>query len=427
LNGLTILRYAHASGSAGGLEQYLFNLNRALGDRNQFATIQMEISDKREQLAETSVNQGACRLTKVPLFVETSSLEESMSGRQATVLAKLKSCLIKGVLCSPPVYEFFTKHYVQRRQMPRQPGEPQDAGLKVRELMKRCRIDLIVLHSVGGADASEIIAEAKSAGLPVAVVHHFSNDRLAGLSLRQQISRAAGVGGVYGGDVPDYLQSRFCNVSDGVDIEFFRADKARPLPRSHSAPVLLLPARITLTKGQLDLLKVVSLLKKRGVHSTVAFAGRVDSPEFEKNLGQMVEREGLAGQVEFVGQLDGQQLRDWYAAARVLVFPTRHHEGLPRILMECQSMGLPPVVYDIGGTSEGLLDRKTGFLIPLGDVRHMADAVETLLRNDSLHAAMSRAGRRFVERNFSLPALAERHEDFYLKVLSTYRNGAAVN
>ena len=92
--------------------------------------------------------------------------------------------------------------------------------------------------------------------------------------------------------------------------------------------------------------------------------------------------------------------------------------------MECQSMGLPPVVYDSGGVSEGLLDGRTGCLIPQGDVRRMADAVETLIREDALHAAMSLAGRRFAEERFSLPALAERHENFYLQVIG---NGIRAN
>jgi glycosyltransferase involved in cell wall biosynthesis len=427
LNGLTILRYAHTSGNAGGLEQYIFNLNRALGEQNQFATIQMEITDEKERLVETAANCGGCRLTKVPLFVEPRSLEKSVSGESASVSDKLKSWLVENVLCAPPVYQVFTKNYLRRRKVPRQPGEPQDAGLKTRELLERFNVNLVVLHSSGGADVSEMITEANRADIPVAILHHFANDRLAGLSMRQQTANAAGVAGVCGKNVPDYLQSRFSNVSDGVDTDFFRADKAAPLPKNYSAPILLLPARITPSKGQIDLLKVASLLKQRGILATVIFAGRVDSPAFEKELRLMAEREGVTGQVEFAGQLDAKQLRDWYAAARVLVFPTSHHEGLPRILMECQAMGLPPVVYDIGGTSEGLVDRRTGFLIPPGDVRRMTDAIESLVKNDSLRAEMSQAGRRFVEEHFSLRSLARRHEDFYLNVLAAHRNGAVTN
>jgi glycosyltransferase involved in cell wall biosynthesis len=422
LNGLTILRYAHTHGLAGGIEQFLLSLARCLGDRNdQFTTIQMEICFDQKHLAETIEHHGGCRLIKVPLFVEPGSLEKSVSGGKNTLLEKLKDRLVGSVLCSPPVYEIFTRHYLQRRRVPRRPGEPQGAGLKVRELMKRFDIDLVVLHSSGGADSSEIIEEAERAGIPVVLHHHFANDRLAGLSLRQQVSRVAGVAGVYGGNVPHYLQSRFCNVSDGVDTEFYRADRATPLAQKFSAPILFLLSRITPAKGQADLLKVASLLKKRGIRTTVVLAGRVDSPAFEMELRQMAEREGLTDQVEFIGQIDSQQLLDWYAAASVMVFPTHHPEGLPHVLLECQSMGLPPVVNNMGGTAEGVLDRKTGFLIQPGDIAGMADAVETLLQNKSLRAAVSLAGRRFMEEQFSMQALAERHEDFYLKILGETR------
>lgn len=426
LNGRTILRYAHASGSAGGLEQYLSSLNRALGERNHFTTIQLEISCERDRLAETVESHAGCRLIKVPLFVEQGSLEKSVSGNRDSASNRLKSWFAGRLFGSPFVYQAFTRHYLRRRRIPCRPGEPRGAGLKIAELAGRFDIDLVVLHSGGGADASEIIGEAKKAGIPVVLVHHFANDRLAGFSLRQQVSEAAGVAGVCGTDVPGYLRARFCNVSDGVDTGFFRSDKARPLPQKHPAPILFLPARITPAKGQADLLKVASLLQKRGIPTTAVFAGRVDSPVFEMELRKMAERDGLTGRVEFIGQLDAQQLRDWYAAARVLVFPTYHHEGLPRILMECQSMGLPPVVYDIGGTSEGISDGRTGILIPQGNFQRMADAVETLLKDDALCTTMSQAGRRFVEERFSLPALARRHEDFCLRVPGFRANSASL-
>lgn len=418
LNGLTVLRFAHASGNAGGLEQYLANLNRALGGRNRFTTIQMEISSDRERLDETVENHGGCRLVRVPLFVEQGSLEKSTAGNEVAARDRLKSWFAANVLGSAPVYQPFTRHLLRGRRVPRRAGEPEGAGRKFAGLAKQFEINLVVLHSAGGADASEIIGEAKQAGIPVALVHHFANDRLSGLSLRQQTSEAAGVAGVCGVDVPGHLRGRFFNVSDGVDAEFFRSDKAQPLNENFSAPILFLPARITPSKGQADLLKVAALLQKRGLPTTVVFAGRVDSTGFETELRAVAEREGLADRVQFIGQLEPQQLRDWYAAARVLVFPTRHHEGLPRILMECQALGLPPVAFDSGGVSEGLLDGRTGFLVPPGNLGRMADAVESLLRDGALRAAMSQAGRRFVEERFSLPALARRHEDFYLQAMN---------
>jgi len=425
LNGLTILRYAHASGSTGGIEQFLLNINRALGERNQFTTVQVEDCQDRERLAETAEHHGGCRLIKVPLYVEAASRQASISGKSVTAGSKLKSWLVGRVLCAPPVYGVLTRHYLRRHRIPRRPGEPEGAGRKARELMKRFGVGLVVIHSGGGADASEVIAEANGANVPVILVHHFANNRLASLSMSQQVSQAAGVLGFYDRDVPAHLRPRFHKIYDGIDTEFYRSEFARPLPQKYPHPVLFLLSRITPAKGQADLLRVASLLKKRGLPTTVVLAGRVDSPAFEQELRQLADREGLAGQVEFIGEIDAQRLRDWYASARVLVFPTRHYEATPRVLLEGQCMGLPPVVYDIGGTPESLAPGESGLLVPLGNVRRMADAVGTLLKNDSLHAAMSRAGRTFVVSRFNLTDWAERHEEYYLKILHGHGNGAS--
>ena len=417
MDGLSILRFAHASGSGGGLERYLADLNRALGERNSFTTIQIELSHDRNALDETVENHNGCRVIKIPLFVDAESNAASIAGDGNDSFAKLKSKVVECALFSTPVYQTFTRDFLQRRKVPRRAGEPDGAGRKTAELIKKFRVDLIVLHSSGGADASEIIETAKKFHVPVALLNHFSNDRLAGLSMRQQISHVAGVAGVCGVDVPRFLRNRFYNLSDGIDTEFFRREKAQPFPQKNSLPSLLLPARITPAKGQMDLLTIAGRLQKRELPVKIIFAGRADSAAFESGLRQTASRAGLS--VEFIGQLDAPQLRDWYAAANVLVFPTRHHEGLPRILMESQAMGLLPVVYKIGGTSEGILDRQTGFLVRSGDIEGMTNAVATILRDDSLRKKMAASGRKFAEAQFSLSALAERHEDFYLKLLST--------
>src|SRR5665213_1792905 len=424
LSGLTILRFAHVCGEGGGMERYLLDLNRALGERNQLTTVQLELAYDRDQLMERTEVHNGCRLTKIPLLVEPVI---ATAEHQDSLATKWKAWVVNRVFCAWPVYEIFTRSYISRRRVPRSPGEPKGAGLKIREIIKRFGADLIVLHSSGGADASEIIEVARAENIPVALVHHFSNDRLTGLSLRQQISQVDGVAGVCAVDVPPYLRNRYCNLSDGIDTEFYRRENAGPLSKNYSHPILFLPARIIHSKGQADLIKIAAILKQRGIRTTVVFAGRIDSPSFEIELREMAAREGMAADVEFVGQLNPEQLRDWFAAAKVMVFPTYHHEGLPRILMECQDMGLPPVAYEIGGTSEGLLNKKTGFLIPLGGWESMAQVVETLLANESLRSNLGRVGRQFVEQKFSLRALAERHEDFYLKILPAHRRNSVAS
>lgn len=422
LDGLTILRYARAYESGGGVERYLADLNAVLAERNRLVTLQMHLTDHSERLAETEHQIGSSRLVKVPLLAARRRTDHG-GARRPSLQVQFKSWVRDCFLTAPGVYPVITRRLLANWRPPRRDGEPTGAGSKCQDLLSRFRVDLVVLHAGGGRDTWEIARVAAAARVPVALVHHFSNDRLSSLSMRQLSEAAVGVAGVCGVSVPHYLQSRFQNVSDGIDVAFFRREKATPV--CHAEPVLLLPARITPTKGQQDLLRIAQILHARGLRTRIVLAGRVDSPQFECELRKQIAEMHMEDRVEMAGALGDVDLRNWYASAAVLVFPTYHHEGLPRILLESQAMEVPPVVYEIGGTREGLVDRQTGFLVPAGDVAAMANAVEHLLRDRSLAAGMAQAGRAFVHEQFSLAAMAGRHESFYRMVLSARRSKPA--
>jgi glycosyltransferase involved in cell wall biosynthesis len=419
LDGLTILRFAHAYESGGGLEQHLADLNRELGRRNRITTIQMQLTSDPHRLGEIEQRLERSLLLTVPLLVRGGLM--SGQGDDHTVgpawLNRFKNGGLNLILRTPRLNNIAMRQLSKWRGVPRRAGEPDNAGARALAIMRRFHVSLIVLHANGGADASEIIHAARSAGIPVAMVHHFSNDRLGRVSLRQQISSVDGVGGASSVGIPTYLQSCFWNLSDGVDTTFYSRENARSLETDLPGPVLYAPGRLIPDKGQAAVIEVASILRQRGLDATVIFAGRVDSPEFAVHLQRMAAQRGLSDAVRFLGPLSLEAYRDWYGAAHVMLMPTRHEEGMPRTLIESQAMKVPPVVYDIGGTSEGLRDQQTGFLIRVGDVEGMARAVETLIRNPVLLRSMAEAGRQFVEEAFSLPAFARRHEDFYLRLL----------
>jgi glycosyltransferase involved in cell wall biosynthesis len=419
LDGLTIVRFAHAYESGGGLEQYLVDLNLALGRRNRLTTIQVQLTTDRNRLDETEEKIGESRLIKIPLWVAENSKHEAINGTPNDHVENFKAGLRNRLLFAPPIYNSFTKRYLKNWKPARRAGEPDDAGAKFQELLRRFHVNLAVLHSSGGTDASEILAAAQNAKVPSMLIHHFANDRLKSLAICRQTMQAAGVGGVCGVDVPDYLREKFTNVADGIDAEFFRRENAKPVARNSAEPILFLPARITPAKGQLDLVRAAGELLRQGLHFQIVFAGRVDSDEFLCELKSAIAAAGLENHMTFIGQLDSIGLRDWYAASAVLAFPTRHHEGLPRILLEAQAMELPVIIHDIGGTSEGIQNGKTGFLISVNDRQSLVQRLGELLRDPAKRKQFGQAGRKLIESQFSLGALAERHENFYLNALNS--------
>ncbi|HLB42928.1 MAG TPA: glycosyltransferase, partial [Gammaproteobacteria bacterium] len=174
------------------------------------------------------------------------------------------------------------------------------------------------------------------------------------------------------------------------------------------------------TKGQSDLIKACAMLKKQEFHIKVVLAGRSDSLLYEEQLKRQARELNVIDDILFVGQLNREQLRDWYGVSAVLAFPTYHHEGLPRILMEAQAMEVPCIVYDVGGTSEGIVHEKTGYLIPKGDLKLFTEKLRELLIDENRRKKMGKEARKFVEQRFSLQALAARHEAFYLRILKKH-------
>ncbi len=284
--------------------------------------------------------------------------------------------------------------------------------------VQTCALPILVMHHVGTIDSAEIIEEAKKLGIPYIYINHYSNNQFNNVSIREQIVDVAGIAGVSGFEVPRRLKEHFCNLSDGIDLELFDPYGARPLNIEKNVPTIIYPARITRVKGQTDLIKAYAKLRSEGLRARIVFAGRADSHEYEEELRGLVRKNGLTDDVLFVGQLNTEELRDWYGISSVMAFPTYHQEGLGRILVEAQAMKVPPVAYIIGGTPEGIQHGETGFLVRKGDIQTFTERLRELLTNETKRKKMGEEGRRFVQENFSLEALADRHEKFYLRVLS---------
>src|ERR1041385_2112563 len=193
LDGLTILRYAHAYESGGGVEQYLYDVNRALGERNRCTIIQMQLTTSRERAAETEERVGTARVIKVPLLVQ----ERAIGGvEKSSALIAAKNFIRDRMLFVPGIFHVITKPLLRDRPVPRRAGGPENTRNRITELAIRFRVNLIVLHTCGGADVSEILDVAEARNIPVALVHHFSNDRLRHFSVRQQTMHARAIGGV---------------------------------------------------------------------------------------------------------------------------------------------------------------------------------------------------------------------------------------
>jgi glycosyltransferase involved in cell wall biosynthesis len=137
-------------------------------------------------------------------------------------------------------------------------------------------------------------------------------------------------------------------------------------------------------KRQHDLLEAFSLLDvEHRQHAHVVLVG--DGPD-ERRLKATVRLLGLDGTVTFAGfQRDP---LPWLAAADIFVLASAS-EGLPGVVIEAMAAMVPCVVTDIPGNNELVYDRHTGLLVPVGQPKKMAEAMQILLRDGEFAAQLA--------------------------------------
>jgi len=409
LDGRTVLRISHAFAHGGGLEQYLDDLNEVLSARHRLHTVQIRLN--HAEPVRVSRPAAASRLTTFYLPARTYTVAAGIRPRPwAGLVHAARNFLRDHVLYQPQVYRHLSGGRLRGRPAPRGLCDPDAMVRTLRAILAEFPVDCAVLHSPGDRDSQLALQVLAAAGIPAALVNHFSNDRFLNSALRQQVLAAQAVGAVGRSELPRYLQGRCAYVGDGIDLDFFQATRARPISGAHPGPRILLPARLVASKGHLDLIEAAARARRRGVVFHLYFAGRADSPGYVEALRARARARRVADQVHVIGALGREELRDWYAACAATALPTHHHEGLPRILLESQAMEVPVVAYDIGGVGEGLEPDRTGFLLRRGDTAGLAEALIRIVTGRADGPALGRAGRAQVKAQFSFPALAERHE-----------------
>lgn len=181
-------------------------------------------------------------------------------------------------------------------------------------------------------------------------------------------------------------------LGTGVDVERFR-----PTARENDPPIVLFSSRILITKGILEYVEAIRILKKKGIHARFALAGATDTGNPASIPAEQIEAWKQAGLVEWWGWQSDMPA----ALARTDIFclPS-YREGVPNALLEATACGLPIVTTDTPGCRDVVTNGVNGILVPVKDAQAVADALEILINDPDLRRRMGSAGRELAI-NFS--------------------------
>lgn len=105
--------------------------------------------------------------------------------------------------------------------------------------------------------------------------------------------------------------------------------------------------------------------------------------------------------LRWIGRRSHEEVQALYGAADVVVLPAVGPEALSRVPLEAAVAERPTVGARAGGIPEEIVDGETGRLVPRNDPDALAAALEELLADEALRAAMGRNARHFVAKRFA--------------------------
>jgi glycosyltransferase involved in cell wall biosynthesis len=155
------------------------------------------------------------------------------------------------------------------------------------------------------------------------------------------------------------------------------------------------------------LITVARLVTWKGIGSLVEITAKRkdcrllvvgDGPE-RRNLERLANQSGAGDRVFFIGGLPRAQVFAHMKAADVFVLNSLY-EGLPHIILEAFAAGLPVIATSAGGTIEVVEDGVNGLLVPAQREDLLAAAVDRLIAQEGLRAALIEGARRTLRGRF---------------------------
>ncbi len=238
----------------------------------------------------------------------------------------------------------------------------------------------------------------------------------------------------------DYYSGLFQECNQFIAISKYIAQKAISLG-CHPEKIRILPIGIDpsffkppdrKTRKTVRLLSVGRLVEKKGIEYAIKAFKKIETkyPNLVYDivgdgvlsgyLNQIVSDFHLSNKVFFHGAKDRTSIAKFYCRSDIFILPCvtardGDAEGQGLVFQEAQAAELPVIATFHNGISEGVLNNKTGFLVPERDIDALADKIELLVNNNTLRLKMGKLGREFV---------LERYDNMmlYNELMSIYKN-----
>ena len=208
----------------------------------------------------------------------------------------------------------------------------------------------------------------------------------------------------------------FTTIYSGMEVEpFLNPPRPRDVVRRElrfgdSEVVIGKIARLFELKGHDDVIDAASEVVRQCPQTRFLFVG---DGIWRERLQARIAAEGLQDFFRFTGLVPSDRIPELIHAMDAVVHCSLR-EGLARVLPQALIAGRPVISYDVDGAREVVLPDRTGFLLPPGSIKELAQSIVRLVQDSSLRMQWGAEGRRLFTDQFRHDHMAKEIRQVYL-------------
>lgn len=203
------------------------------------------------------------------------------------------------------------------------------------------------------------------------------------------------------------LEEKIEIVPNGVDFTEAKSITAEKNPRR-----IVCVGRLSWEKGHEYLFGAMPEILKSFPDARLVLAG---AGAREAELKELAEKTGIAGVIDFLGNLPHNEVISEIKKAEVFICPSLA-EGLGIVFIEAQACGTPVIGTNVGGIPDVIENGRTGILVPPRDSSAIAEAIKRIFEDKAFAEEIVKNANESVKK-FDWNKITEQVSEIYQKMV----------
>lgn len=215
------------------------------------------------------------------------------------------------------------------------------------------------------------------------------------------------------------LESKIKIIPMGTDSNKFHriGDSSSTRKAGESLNVVFI-GRLIYLKGPQRIIEIANSIRSKRPDAKINFHIIGDGELYNEIVKEIIELD-LRNSITLYSSINHERIVSILNNMHVLIMPglidsdEERAEAQGVVIQEAQSMEIPVIVSDVGGMAEGLIDGKTGFVVPHKSIDEFCKRIIQLYDYEDSRLILAKNARNFVLDNYSLAKMGDDFNSIY--------------